>query len=130
SVAGAPPVLAGTSSITYPINQAATPIDTAITASDTRSTTLASATITLTNFVSGQDVLGFTNDGSTMGNIAGSLSGGTLTLTSAGSTAPLAQWQAALRGVTYFNGSSTPNATQRQVTFQVSDGTTIGNLSN
>lgn len=122
-----PPALAGASASSYLKQQAATVIDTAITVSGASGATLAAATITLTNYVPGQDVLGFINDGVTMGNITGFFSNGTLTLVSAGSTATVDQFQAALRAVTYFNGSSTPNTTQRQVTFQVNDGFAASN---
>ena len=124
----APPYLAGNSSISYLKQQTATPIDTAITLNDPSSNTLASATGTLTNYVSGQDQLAFKNNGTTMGNISGIFSNGTLTLTSAGSTATLAQWQAALRAVTYHNSSATPKTTLRQVTFQVNDGSAVSNV--
>ena len=52
------------------------------------------------NFQNAQDVLGFTNDGATMGDISASYDSATgiLTLTSAGGASP-AQWQAALRAV-------------------------------
>ncbi|MFR9721569.1 DUF4347 domain-containing protein, partial [Aeromonas diversa] len=103
-----------------------TAIDNGLTLSDVDSTTLASATVAITgNFQSGQDLLAFTNDGSTMGNISASYNSGTgvLTLSSAGATATLAQWQAALRAVTYANSSDTPNTSTRTVSFTVNDGT-------
>ena len=79
-------------------------IDSGITVTDPDNTTLASAKVTITNFVSGQDVLAFNNTNSTTyGNIAAACVSGVLTLTSAGSTATLAQWQAALDAVTYNN---------------------------
>ncbi|WP_043596967.1 DUF4347 domain-containing protein, partial [Aeromonas diversa] len=101
-------------------------IDNGLTLSDVDSTTLASATVAITgNFQSGQDLLAFTNNGSTMGNISASYNSGTgvLTLSSAGATATLAQWQAALRAVTYANSSDTPNTSTRTVSFTVNDGT-------
>uniref|UniRef100_UPI0012E01D29 putative Ig domain-containing protein n=2 Tax=Aeromonas diversa TaxID=502790 RepID=UPI0012E01D29 len=107
-------------------------IDSSLTLSDVDSTTLASATVTITgNFQSGQDLLAFTNDGSTMGNISASYNSGTgvLTLSSAGATATLAQWQAALRAVTYANSSETPNTSARTVSFTVNDGTDASSAS-
>jgi len=99
------------------------PIDDALTISDPDNTTLASTTVAITgNFQSDQDVLAFENDGSTMGNIDGNYSAGTLTLTSPGATATLAQWQAALRAITYSNTSSTPNTANRTISFVVNDG--------
>jgi len=75
-------------------------VDSGLTVSDVDNATLASATVSISNgFVSGEDVLAFTNNPATMGNIAGSYnaSTGLLTLTSAGSTATLAQSQSPLR---------------------------------
>jgi uncharacterized repeat protein (TIGR01451 family) len=68
-------------------------------------------------YQNGQDVLSFTNAG--MGNIAGvwNAAAGTMTLTSAGGTATTANWQAALRAVTYHDTSDTPNTGTRTVTF-------------
>ena len=126
-----PPVLSASSTINYTEMDPATPINSTILVSDPNSATLASATITMTNFVNGQDQLGFVNDGATMGNISTvSNSSGVLTLTSAGGTATLAQWQSALRAVTYVNTSLNPSATTRNVNFQVNSGGVINFLSN
>ena len=108
-------------------NATSTPvlIDTAITLSDRDNTTLASATVAITgNFHAGEDVLAFTNDGATMGNISASYNAatGVLTLTSAGATASLAQWQAALDSVTYTDTAITPNNATRTISFAVNDG--------
>lgn len=100
-------------------------VDDGITVTDADDSALASAEVRITgNFQSGEDVLGFSNSGSSMGNIAGSYSSdtGVLTLGSAGATATLAQWEAALRSVTYTNTSATPNTSGRTVSFTVSDG--------
>ncbi len=122
------PTLANGSTLNYTENQAATAINTAITVNDTDSATLPSATVSITNnFAAGQDVLGFVNDGATMGNIAGSYVGNTLTLTSAGGTATLTQWQAALRAVTYSNSSENPSTSARTVSYVVNDGTDNSN---
>ncbi|RQM49964.1 putative Ig domain-containing protein, partial [Burkholderia vietnamiensis] len=71
----------------------------------------------------GEDVLAFSNDG-TMGNITASFDAahGTLTLVSAGGTATLAQWQAALRSVTYTDTAVTPDTTTRSIGFTINDG--------
>ena len=99
-------------------------IDGGITVSDFDNTTLDHATVSITgNYQSGEDVLAFANNGSTMGNIAVTgNSGGVLTLTSAGDTATLAQWQAALRAVTYNDTSHNPNTASRTISFVVNDG--------
>ncbi|SDR21756.1 protein of unknown function [Paraburkholderia fungorum] len=109
-------------------NTASTPvaIDTAITVSDLDNTTLASATVAITGgFHAGEDVLSFTNDNSTsFGNITSSYDAttGVMTLTSAGDTATLAQWQAALRSITYTDTAVTPDTTQRTISFTIDDG--------
>ena len=122
------PVLAVPGNITYTENDPATPIAAGITVADLDNATLASATITITNFVAAQDVIAFTSDGLTMGNITVETNvGGVLTLTSAGATATTAEWQAALRAVTYENTSDDPDTTQRSVEFVVNDGTVPGN---
>ena len=100
-------------------------VDSGITLSDSDSSTQASATVSVTgNFHSGEDVLAFTNNGSTMGNISASYNSGTgvLTLTSSGATATLAQWQAALRAVTYSDSSLSPNTSSRTISFAINDG--------
>lgn len=100
-------------------------IDEGLAVTDVDSETLASATVAITdNFQSGEDVIAFANDGSTMGNIEGSYDAGlgVLTLTSEGATATLAQWQGALRTVSYSNTSKNPNTGDRTIVFDVHDG--------
>src|SRR4029077_16753527 len=111
-------------------NGVASAINTAITVADLDNTTLPSATVSITgNFASGQDTLSFTNVPATMGNIAGAYNAGTgvMTLTSAGNTATLAQWQAALRAVQYANSSDNPSTSARTVNFQINDGSASSN---
>ena len=89
------------------------------------------ATVSITgNFASGQDVLGFTNVPATMGNITGIYNAGTgvMTLTSAGATATLVQWQAALQSVTYSNSSDNPSVAARTVSYTVNDGAANSNI--
>ncbi|ASL48393.1 hypothetical protein bAD24_III13410 [Burkholderia sp. AD24] len=109
-------------------NTASTPVtvDAGVTMSDLDNSTLANGTVAITgNFHAGEDVLSFTNDGATMGNITASYdaSTGVLTLSSSGQTATLAQWQAALRSVTYTDTAVTPSNANRTLSFAVSDGT-------
>ena len=108
---------------------AAVVIDGGVTVTDPDNTTLASAKVTITNFVSGQDVLAFT-PGATYGNITAGYDAATgiLSLTSAGATATLAQWQAALDSVTYNNTSHNPTTTDRTITFVANDGTLDSNI--
>ena len=108
-------------------NVVSTPVavDSGITLSDADNTTLASATVAITgNFQSGEDLLALTSNPASMGNITASydIATGVLTLSSAGASATLAQWQAALRAVTYTNSSETPNTASRTLSFTVNDG--------
>jgi hypothetical protein len=116
----------GTDTYTTAAPEPAQAVDGGITVSDLDNPTLASATVTITSdFVSGEDVLVFVNDGSTMGNIAGTYdaSTGVLALSSAGATATLAQWQAALGAVTFQDLGQPPTPGPRTVSFAVNDGT-------
>ena len=120
------PVLAGGANISFTENGSAMPLASGLTITDSTSTTLKSAQISLSNYAAGQDMLAFTNNGSTMGNIAvTSNTNGVLTLTSAGGTATLAQWQAALRAVTYVNTSENPMTAPRTLSITVNDGTSV-----
>ncbi|WP_052098185.1 S-layer homology domain-containing protein [Paenibacillus stellifer] len=124
---------AGSVSFVAGDNSASTPvaIDSGITVTDDSSTTLASATVAITgNFHAGEDVLMFVNDGATMGNITASYDAatGVLTLTSAGASATLAQWQSALRSITYTDTAITPNTATRTISFTIVDG--AGTTSN
>ncbi len=116
-------------------NTASTPVavDSAISVVDPESSTLATATVSMTgNFHSGQDVLSFTNtSATTFGNISGSFDAGTgvLSLTSSGAAAVLAQWQAALQAVTYNDTAITPSTATRTVSFEINDGTAISNTA-
>lgn len=126
------PVLATASTLAYTKGQVATPINKVLTVTDVDNTTLASATFKMTNYVAGQDVLAYAPVAGTTGNIvATSAVSGTVmtwTFTSAGHTATLAQFQAALRAVTYKNTSATPTTTARTVTYAVNDGTLSSNV--
>ena len=125
-----PPVLTGSSEITYTENGSASLINPDISVTDPDNTQFPSATVAITNFVTGQDALSFQVDGTSFGNITGSFNSttGVLTLTSAGATATTVQWQAALRSVKYSNSSEKPTTTQRSVTFTVSDGLILSNV--
>lgn len=118
----------GISAFTESAIGASTPVlvDSGLTVSDLDSTTLASAKVSITgHFQIGEDVLQFVNNPATMGNISAAYDAGTgvLSLASSGSTATLAQWQAALRSVTYTDTSDTPDTGPRTVSFTVNDGT-------
>ncbi|OEC35163.1 protein of unknown function [Pseudomonas cuatrocienegasensis] len=101
-------------------------IDNSLTVSDVDNTTLASANVAITSGLATGDVLSFTPNGA-FGNITGSYTAGTLTLTSAGGTATLAEWQAALRSVTFSSTEASPSITPRTISFTINDGTDNSN---
>lgn len=124
------PVLSGTGDLFYGVKEAPKAINPNIKVADPDNTTLPSATVTISNVVAAQDVLSLVSDPATMGNITSSYNSatGTLTLTSSGATATLAQFQAALRAVSYSNSSTNPSNTPRKINFQVSDGVITSNI--
>jgi hypothetical protein len=130
----APPKIttdAGSAAFVAGDNATSTPvaIDSGLTVTDGSAATLASTTVAITGGFHTGDVLSFTNDGSTMGNIAGSYNAatGVMTLTSSGAAATLAQWQSALQSITYTDTLVTPNNATRTVSFTAVDG--AGNTS-
>ncbi|MBJ6118122.1 T9SS type A sorting domain-containing protein [Pontibacter sp. BT310] len=93
--------------------------------------TLLSANIHISsNFKSDQDILGFSGNAATTGNITAHYDAavGRLSLHSQGATATLQQWQAALRAVTYANTSRNPDLTPRVISFTVNDGHTASGI--
>ncbi|HEV7487903.1 MAG TPA: Ig-like domain-containing protein [Thermoanaerobaculia bacterium] len=124
AVNDAPVVTAG-GTLTFTEGDPATVIDNSITISDNDSPNLTGATVAITgNYATGQDVLGFTNTA----NITGTFNAGTGVLTLTG-TDTVANYQAALRSVTFNNTSTNPSTLQRTVTWQVDDGGGVNNLS-
>ncbi len=116
---------AGSATFTEPNNADPSTVAVALdpTLNITGTDTYNSATVSISGN-HGEDVLTFTNDGSTMGDIVGTYSNGVLTLTSStGATAT--QMQNALRAVQYYDSSDTPITTSRTITFSV-DGVTNG----
>lgn len=127
-----PPVLAGMTSLTYTNKTGGQPINPIITVTDVDSTSLSYATVKIaSNYIPSQDSLGFTPSLAT-GNILGSYDAttGTLKLTSMFNSATVAQFQAALRLVTYTNSSATPNTATRTIQFLANDGTSSSNPLN
>ncbi len=125
------PVLAIGATLSYTENGSAVAVDTGITASDVDNATLSTGTVSITtNFASGEDLLSFTNVPATMGNIAGSYNAGTgvMSLSSAGNTATVTQWQAALQAVLYSNSSDNPSTLARKVSYLVNDGGLNSNI--
>ncbi|MCP5012548.1 MAG: hypothetical protein GY942_21425, partial [Aestuariibacter sp.] len=84
------------------------------------------ANIQITGNYEATDILGFTDTA----NIQGNLVGDTLTLTViGGQTASVAEFQAALRTVTFYNGSDTPSELNRTISFYFDDGVDSSNVS-
>src|SRR5260221_7959770 len=103
----------------------ATVVDAGLTVTDADSANLASATLAITaNFVTGQDVLAFANQN----GITGSFNAATGVLTLTGS-ATVANYQTALRSVTYVNTSTNPSTTARTVSVVANDGTANSNTA-
>jgi hypothetical protein len=123
------PVLTGVSAVTFNIGKSAITVNGGITLTSVTSPTLFSATVKISgNYNPTEDSLGFSPSLLT-GNIVGSFnrSTGTLTLTSAGGTATVQQFQNALREIQYGNSSQTPTLETRSVDFQVFDGFNFSN---
>jgi hypothetical protein len=120
-----PEVTTTLSQLAYVENAGAVAVDTGLTASDADSANLASATVQITgNYASGQDVLGFTDQGGITGNWNATTGMQTLT-----GTATVAVYQAALRTVTYTNTSENPNTLARTVSFKANDGSADSNTA-
>ena len=125
AVNDAPVVSTTSSTLSYTENAAATAIDNALTVTDVDSANLSSATIQITgNYQSSQDVLAFT----TQNGITGVWNSGTGVMTLSGS-ATLANYQTALRSITYVNTSDNPSTLTRTVSFTVNDGSANSNTA-
>ena len=123
-VFGAAPVITTTNTALAYIENGTTAIDSAIIVSDVDSVNLASATVSITSgFVSSQDILSFTNQNGITGSYNSTT--GVLSLTGA---ATVANYQTALRSITYTNSSDNPNTTTRTIGFSVNDGAATSNF--
>lgn len=121
-----PPLITGTGAPTYSEKQPAIVVNAALTVSDVDSPVLAGATVLIVqNFDAGEDALGFVNTS----KITGSYNSATGVLTLTG-TATIAEYQSALRSVTYLNTSDTPHTAVRDIAFQVDDGASFDHASN
>ncbi len=122
-----PPVLARIEStaLSYTQGNSATTVTAAIAVSDPESTTLIGAAVWIGGaYQSGEDLLSFTNTA----NITGSWNAAAGVLTLTGSDT-LADYQAALQAVTYFDASFAPTSGTRIVSFQVNDGQAESNVA-
>lgn len=116
----ATPILADIESgdLAYTEGNGAVEITSAITVSDIDDTNIESATISITaNYFLGEDFLDFMDTG----NISGSFASGSGILTLTGSDTK-ANYQTALRAVTYENTSSDPVNLDRTISFVINDG--------
>ncbi len=114
-----------TGGISYNENDPATILDNTIVLSDVDHTQLVSATVTISgNYANNQDILTFTNTP----NITGSFNATTGVLTLTGSDT-VANYQAALRSVSYKNTSDNPSILMRTVSWVVNDGSNNANAA-
>jgi T1SS-143 domain-containing protein len=116
------PTISGTSATAYTENASGTVVNSSLVVNDVDNTMLQGATVTITNFVVGQDVLSFTSQN----GITGTYVSGILTLSG---SATVADYQTALRSVTYSNGSDNPSTSARTITFVVDDGQSANHAS-
>lgn len=120
------PVLSGieAGTLSYTEEQTATTLTSSIEIADVDNTTINSATVQITgNYLNGQDVLGFTP----VAGITGTFNptSGLMTLNG---VASLADYQNALRSVTYSNtNTGNPSTSIRTVTFRINDGSANSN---
>ncbi len=111
--------------LSYTENVGAIAITSTLSLADVDDANLNSATIQITgNYAAGQDQLSFTDQNGITGSW--NSTNGTLTLSGSASTA---NYQAALRSVTYTNTSEAPNIATRTVSFTVSDGALSSNVA-
>jgi hypothetical protein len=112
----APVVTAGGGSSTFTEDGPAVTVDPGLTVTDADDTTLASATVTITNLTdAGRETLAATTAGTTL---VASWVAPTLTLSGSDT---VASYQAVLRTVTYVNTSQDPDPTSRVVAFAALD---------
>ncbi|MDP3587422.1 MAG: pre-peptidase C-terminal domain-containing protein, partial [Sulfuricurvum sp.] len=110
-------------STTFTENGSAVAIgDTDVTITAVDSTTITGATITLTNVQAG-DVM---TAGTLPSGIVATVSAGVVTLSGAAS---LANYQIAIKAITFNNTSENPNTTPRTITVTVTDGITTSNIA-
>jgi hypothetical protein len=120
------PVVSGieAGAVSYTEKSSATQVTNSLVLSDLDNTNLQSARVSISaNYQNGQDVLSATNLPT---GITASFNAGTGILTLSGS-ASVANYQSALRQVTYANTSESPVTLSRTLTFRVNDGSANSN---
>ncbi len=121
----APTVSTTAGFLNFTENDLATPIDSGLIITKPDGANIISGQVTIAaGYVSGQDTLTFTNQ---LG-ITGAWNTGTGILTLTGN-ASAADYQTALRTVSYVNGSEAPDEATRSISFQVHDGIAFGSDS-
>ncbi|MBY0514122.1 MAG: right-handed parallel beta-helix repeat-containing protein, partial [Gemmataceae bacterium] len=113
-----PLVTVASTPLTYTENGPAVVLDPALTVVDFDSTNLTSVVVTVSNYVAGEDVLGFNVAALPTGVTANTGVPGQITF--AGLATP-AMYQALLQTVTYANASDNPTTTPRGITFTAFD---------
>ena len=104
--------------LSYTENDAASIVHSEISLIDFDDTDLEGATIQITSgYVDGEDVLAFTDQNGITGTWTSAT--GTLTLTG---TSSVANYEAALRSITYANAADDPSTADRTVSWSVTDG--------
>jgi hypothetical protein len=124
SINDAPQLVTDPTPTAYVENQAATSISGNLQLQDIDSPTLVGATVHIENFVADQDRLEFI----AQNGISGAFNPQTGVLTLAG-TATSAQYEAALRSVSYVNSSDNPDTTQRRILITVDDGNAFNHIA-
>jgi hypothetical protein len=125
AVNDAPVVTPNATARSYTENAAAIAANDTLTLTDEDSANITGATVQITTGLTAGDVLAFTD----ANGISAAWNSGTGKLTLSG-TATVAQYEAALRAVTYSSTSENPGANaSRTLTWQVNDGASAHNLS-
>ena len=119
-VPDAPTLTTATGPTAYTENAAAVAVDGAVTVSNPDAVAVTAGSVELTANAGAADVLDWTDNDVTDGITEGSSTAHRVVLTGAGTAA---QYQAALRAVTYRNTSDDPPAADRTATFTVTTGT-------
>jgi hypothetical protein len=125
AVNDAPVVTTATGSVNYIVGGSPVVIDPTIIVDDVDSPTLVAAVVFISqNFVANEDVLTFVDTA----NILGTYDSNTGILQLSGDDT-IANYEAALRSITYSNNNGSASFTPRTVTIQVSDGEALNGVS-
>jgi hypothetical protein len=109
--------------VSYTENDAPVIVTGNLSLADVDDTNIEAATVSISgNFAAGEDVLGFTDQ---LG-ISGTYNNATEVLTLTG-TAPVSDYQTAIRSVTYNNTSDNPSTLTRTISFTINDGALSSN---